>query len=188
MIKRILLANRQSIIFILGFFFDRSYLEGRYFEEGLQGIKWAVRAIWTRNILRLAPPRKWPIALGCHVSNCDHVNFHPDDLNNFQSPGTYYQSYKGKINIGRGCYIAPNVGLITANHDLENLDEHADAQDINLGERCWIGMNSVILPGVVLGANTTVAAGAVVSRSFPQGNVVIGGIPARIIRELGRRE
>ncbi|EOJ3081127.1 DapH/DapD/GlmU-related protein, partial [Acinetobacter baumannii] len=53
-----------------------------------------------------------------------------------------------------------------------------------IGDKCWIGMNSVILPGVVLGNGTIVAAGAVVTKSFKQGNIVIAGVPAKIIKEI----
>ena len=45
-------------------------------------------------------------------------------------------------------------------------------------------MNSIILPGVILGDNTVVAAGAVVTKSFPQGYIVIGGNPAKIIKVI----
>lgn len=59
-----------------------------------------------------------------------------------------------------------------------------EGKDVVIGEKCWIGMNSVILPGINLGGNTIVAAGAVVTKSFPQGNVVLAGVPAKIIKEL----
>src|SRR5690606_16975977 len=139
-------------------FFDSKYLRGRHFDNEFRGYLWAVRAIWCRNILRLAPVRPWPIALGSSVSNPDNVIFDPSDLNNFQSPGVYMQNFKARIVIGKGTYIAPNVGLITANHDLEELDAHQSGKDIILGEKCWIGMNAIILPGVILGARTIVAA------------------------------
>lgn len=90
----------------------------------------------------------------------------------------------GVISIGPGTYIAQNVGLITENHDVNNLDEHQEPQNISIGSNCWIGMNSVILPGVVLGDKTIVGAGAVVTSSFPKGHVVIAGVPARVIKEL----
>lgn len=98
-------------------------------------------------------------------------------------PGTYFQAF-GKINIGRGSYIAQNVGIITANHNLHDLDLHSQPRDVNIGEKCWIGMNSVVLPGVTLGPHTIVGAGSVVTKSFPKGNCVIAGNPAKIIRHL----
>ena len=86
--------------------------------------------------------------------------------------------------MGKGCYIAPNVGIITANHNPDDLMEHLPPQTVEIGDGCWVGMNSVILPGVTLGPRTVVGAGAVVTKSFPEGHVVIAGNPARILRQL----
>ena len=81
-------------------------------------------------------------------------------------------------------YIAPNVGLVTANHVLTDLEQHQPGKDIVLGKNCWIGMNSTVLPGVVLGDHTVVGAGSVVTKSFPEGWQVIAGNPAKMIRKL----
>lgn len=175
---------RPLLIFFCSMFFDRKYLTGRHFDLGFNGFRWAFRSIWTKNILRLASPRPWPTAVSCHISDPNNITFHPDDLNNFQSPGVYFQNSMAHIYIGRGVYIAPNVGLITVNHSLHDLDSYETGRDIVLGDRCWIGMNAVILPGVVLGPQTIVGAGAVVSKSFPDGHVVLGGTPATIIKNL----
>lgn len=169
---------------VLSFFFEPKFLAGRYFDDKSIGYVWAFRTIWQRSILRLAPPLPFPAALTCRISRGENIEFHQDDLNNFQSPGTYFQNLYGKIRIGRGSYIAANVGIITANHKLGEPDEHEAAEDVYLGEQCWIGMNSVILPGVVLGDRTVVAAGAVVTKSFEEGACVIGGVPAQIIKRF----
>lgn len=63
--------------------------------------------------------------------------------------------------IDNGTYIAQNVGLITANHDFEDLDNHLNSKDVIIGQKCRIGMNSVILPGVILGDHTIVGAGSI---------------------------
>lgn len=55
-----------------------------------------------------------------------------------------------------------------------------------IGRNCWIGMNAVILPGVKLGDYTIVGAGAVVTHSFPEGYCVIGGVPAKKIKDLDK--
>jgi len=165
-------------------FFDGKYLSGRHFEASFAGYLWGLRAIWTRNILRLDRTYPFPVALGARISNARNITFHPDNLDNFQSPGLYLQNFAGRITLGHGCYLAPNVGIITANHDPLNPDEHLDAQDVVIGEGCWIGMNSVILPGVVLGPRTVVGAGSVVTKSFLDGHVVIAGSPARLIKHL----
>jgi hypothetical protein len=184
LIKAMVSKLRPVLILILGMFYEKRYLKSKYFNPQLGGFVWAFRSVWVKNILRLAKPLPWPSALSCYVSNAKNIVFHPDDLNNFQSPGTYFQNFSACIYIGKGTYIAPNVGLITSNHDTNDLERHQDGQDIHVGENCWIGMNAVVLPGVILGNRTIVAAGAVVVRSFPEGNIVIGGIPARELKRL----
>lgn len=98
-------------------------------------------------------------------------------------PGCYIQG-EGKTYIGDYTQIAANVGIITANHDLYDNRIHGQVQEVRIGAYCWIGMNSVILPGVVLGDFTVVGAGAVVSKPFPGGYCVIAGNPAKKIRDL----
>lgn len=176
--------SRPLLIFALSLFFDKKYLTGRHFNPGIGGFVWAFRAVWVRNILCLAPAMPWPMALTSFVSNPKNISFHPDNLDNFQSPGTYFQNLQGFIRIGEGTYIAPNVGIITSNHSLNDLDAYDEGRDVVIGINCWIGMNAVILPGVVLGDRTIVAAGAVVTKSFQEGHVTIGGVPARLIRRL----
>ena len=131
--------------------------------------------------------KKWPWPISPYITiqgDPENIIFDNDDLNNFQGKGNYYQCFDGKIYIGKGTYIAGNVGLITANHNVDDLDEHVQGEDIVLGEKCWIGMNAMILPGVTLGEQTVVGAGAVVTHSFEEGHCVSGGNPARIIKKL----
>lgn len=182
--RRILDLLRPIMLIFLGLFFDRDHLCGRHFDHHLRGYLWCFRSLWARNVLRLAPTRPWPVALSSQVANPKNLHFHPDDLNNLQSPGCYFQNHSAQIRIGKGSYIGPNVGIITANHSSHQLDGHDAAADVVIGPRCWLGMNCVILPGVVLGAETIVGAGAIVTRSFRQGGVVIGGAPARVIKTL----
>lgn len=165
-------------------FFDKKYIKGRWFEERHTGWIWIFRALWVQKILRFNSSAPFPINATTTVSNYDNIIFHPDDLNNMQSPGCYFQNFKAKIIIGRNSYIGPNVGIITANHDLYNLDNHLEGRDVIIGDKCWIGMNSVILPGVLLGECTIIAAGSVVNVSFPEGHCLVGGMPAKVIRYL----
>lgn len=164
--------------------FDKKYLTGRHFEDSLAGYAWGLRALWVRNILRLDRTYPFPVGLASKISNPANLSFHPDNIDNFQSPGLYIQNFSGHVTLGHGCYLAPNVGIITANHDPHNPDAHLHATDVVIGERCWIGMNSVILPGVILGPGTVVGAGSVVTKSFPEGNCILVGSPARSIRAL----
>ena len=97
-------------------------------------------------------------------------------------PGCYIQGV-GKIYIGDYTQIAPNVGIISANHDLYDNRQHLD-KEVYIGKYCWLGMGSIILPGVRLGDYTIVAAGSIVTKSFEEGFCVIGGNPAVVIKKL----
>ncbi len=167
----------------VGLLYDRAYLTGRWFTDTTKGWRWCWKNVWSQKVLGFNRKVPFPVAPGNRVGNAAHIRFSPNDLNNFQNMGCYFQAYEGHITIGEGTWIAPGVGLITANHDPTAPDRHLPAKDIVLGEHCWIGMNAVILPGVTLGAYTTVGAGAVVTKSFPQGHCVLVGNPAHIIRE-----
>ena len=64
------------------------------------------------------------------------------------------------------------------------MELHDGPKTVYIEEKCWIGMNSVLLPEVRLGEKTIVGAGSVVTKSFPMGNCIIAGNPAKIIRCL----
>lgn len=182
MIKRIYIFFSKLI---LPLFYPKKYLQGKYFQyNNIQGYKWAWQNIWGQKILGYNKKIPWPMSFRSVVGNKDNIEFDMDDLNNFQHFGCYFQNYDAKIIIGKGTYIAPNVGIITSNHKKENLDEHEKGKDVIIGEKCWIGMNSMILPGVKLGNRTIVGAGAVVTKSFEEGNCVIAGNPAKVIKLL----
>lgn len=97
-------------------------------------------------------------------------------------PGQYIQAING-ISIGRNVRMGPGVKLISASHNLNDFSKHDPAEPITIGDNCWISANAIILPGVKLGEHVVVAAGAVVTKSFPD-NCLIGGVPAKIIKEL----
>ncbi len=173
------------------FYYKRKYLKGKWFTGRLGGLcapgwEWAAKNGAAKMLLGVHSGVRFPASPNIRIVLPENIEFHPDDLNNFQTTGNYFQAI-GKITIGRGTYIAPNVGLITANHDPADLDAHLEPKPIVLGEKCWIGMNSVILPGVTLGDGTVVGAGAVVTKSFPEGHCVIAGNPAKKLRDLPQK-
>lgn len=197
--KLIIHAISSAYYYILGnvfaiFLYDRKYITGRYFEGvGIHkytapGWKWVVQDGFARILLRSNSLVPWPVGYKNTVTHPENIIFSTDDLNIFHTYGVYFQAIDAKIYIGKGTWIAPNVGLITANHNIYDLEKHTPGKDIVLGEACWIGMNSVILPGVHLGNNTIVGAGSVVTKSFIEGNCVIAGNPARIIKKINIEE
>ena len=172
--------------YTVGFVFDRKYLKGRWFDDTVVGWKWAWRSLFTQKIGRGNAYIPWPVSPYIVISNPQNIVFDVNDINNFQGFGNYYQNFSAKIIIGKGTWIAPGVGIITANHDPYNLDKHLPGKDVIIGKQCWGGMNAVILPGVVLGDHTMVGAGAVVTKSFPEGYCIIAGNPARKIKDLNK--
>jgi acetyltransferase-like isoleucine patch superfamily enzyme len=93
---------------------------------------------------------------------------------------------RDSIRFGYGCLIAWDVLLLDGDfHPLIGADGTVSETEapIALGDRVWIGARSIILKGVTLGQDTVVAAGSVVTKSEDATNVVIGGNPARVIRE-----
>ena len=96
------------------------------------------------------------------------------------SNSCYIQGGNG-IKIGDDTIFAPGVKIISANHSPNALDHWMPSGPIEIGQKCWLGANSVILPDVKLGDGCIVGAGAVVTKSFPAGSILIG-IPARNIQ------
>ena len=93
-------------------------------------------------------------------------------------------NHNGHLHVGSHCHFSGDVKLIQCNHDPTNPDYHFPYEDIVIGDYCWLGANVAILPGVELGDYTTVAAGAVVTKSFPQGHVILAGVPAKVLRRI----
>lgn len=178
-----------SVIYLWGCFcYKKKYLRGKYFDRWhfSEGWIWILKYWFGQKIMRKNGDVPWPIPPHVKVAAPQNIIFDPDDMQNFHMTGNYFQALNAKLIIGSGSLIAPGVGLVTANHNPDDINSHLDGKDIILGEKCWIGMNSVILPGVVLGDHTVVGAGSVVTKSFPEGNCIIAGNPARVIRSLAK--
>ncbi len=90
----------------------------------------------------------------------------------------------GGITIDDGVLIAPKVSLLSESHPISpDQRQSLVPKPIHIKRNAWIGANATILQGVTIGENSVVAAGSVVSQDVPD-NVVVGGIPAKIIKEI----
>lgn len=90
----------------------------------------------------------------------------------------------GGITIEDDVQIGPSVKLTSENHPLDPADRKTVLlQPILIKRNAWIGAGATILPGVTVGENAVVAAGAVVSRDVPP-NTVVAGIPAKVVKTL----
>lgn len=94
------------------------------------------------------------------------------------------------ITIGDDVQIGPNVQLLTATHPLEpgpRRDKWEAAEPIVIGDNVWLGGGVIVCPGVTIGADTVVGAGAVVTKDLPPGVIAVGS-PARVLREVERTD
>lgn len=90
----------------------------------------------------------------------------------------------GGITIEDNVLIAPNVKLLSEGHPIHPTERQSlKVAPIHIKKNAWIGANATILQGVTIGENAVVAAGAVVSQDIPD-NVIVGGIPAKIMKEI----
>jgi maltose O-acetyltransferase len=90
------------------------------------------------------------------------------------------------ITIGDDVQIGPNVQLLTPTHPLEaepRRQKWEAAEPITIGDNVWLGGGAIVCPGVTIGADTVVGAGAVVTRDLPARALALGN-PARVVREL----
>ena len=89
----------------------------------------------------------------------------------------------GRVELEDNVLIAPDVKIVTVNHDLDDRMNLYHFGKVTVKERAWICVGAVICPGVTIGKNAVVAAGAVVTKDVPD-NTMVGGNPARIIKTL----
>jgi maltose O-acetyltransferase len=91
------------------------------------------------------------------------------------------------ITIGAACQLATRVQLLTATHPIDPEPRRAGweyGEPITIADNVWLGGGVIVCPGVSIGQDTVVGAGAVVTRDVPAG-VVAAGVPARVLREIG---
>ena len=103
--------------------------------------------------------------------------------NIFINMGCKFQD-QGGITIGDGAFIGHNVVIATINHSLSSESRRTMIPaPVSIGKNVWIGANAAIMPGVTVGDGAVIAAGAVVTKDVPA-NVIVGGVPARVIRDI----
>ena len=99
------------------------------------------------------------------------------------------------VTIGDDCSFGPNVTIVTPVHPMVAserrlmYDENGEkrhlcyAKSVSIGNDCWLGANVVVCPGVHIGDNCVIGAGAVVTKDVPP-NSFAAGNPCRVIREI----
>lgn len=134
--------------------------------------------------------RKYFGSVGRDVSLCP--GFMCDNGKNIHVGNQFLANYNVTIldimpvHIGDYVMIGPNTLITTVNHPLSPKERRKHlgiGKPVFIGNDVWIGGNCTILPGVTIGNNVVVAAGAVVTKDVPD-NCVVGGVPAKIIKAL----
>ncbi|HEY5669101.1 MAG TPA: sugar O-acetyltransferase [Anaerolineales bacterium] len=122
----------------------------------------------------IEPPFYCSYGHNTHIGDHTYLNFMCTILDN------------NEVRIGDYVMIGPVVQIYTAAHHLQAEPRNQGlevAKPIVIEDNVWIGGGAIILPGVSIGRNAVVGAGAVVTRSVPA-NTVVAGNPARVIREI----
>lgn len=121
-----------------------------------------------------------------------HSDFHFDNGKNIHVGDNFLANYNltvldvGEVLIGNNVWIGPNTDIYTVNHPLtakkrrQNLSK---TSPVVIGNDVWIGGKVTILPGVTIGNNVVVAAGAVITKDIPD-NSLVAGVPASVIRQI----
>ena len=94
----------------------------------------------------------------------------------------------GKITIGKKVMFGPGVTIATVGHPINpNSREYMYTDAVIIEDNCWIGEGVVICPGVIIGENTVIRAGSVVTKSIPANCVAVGN-PCRVLREINEQD
>lgn len=94
----------------------------------------------------------------------------------------------GKITIGKKVMFGPGVTIATVGHPINpNYREYMYTDAVIIEDNCWIGEGVVICPGVIIGENTVIRAGSVLTKSIPANCVAVGN-PCRVLREINEQD
>jgi len=122
----------------------------------------------------------WPVHFTSRVTHRKKIKLGTRSFPGF-SAHCYIQARNGII-IGNNLRMGPGVGLISANHNIDDYDKWPQEKPIQIGNNVWLGMNTVVMPGVTIGDNVVIGANSVVNADIPD-NSLAAGIPCKIICE-----
>jgi acetyltransferase-like isoleucine patch superfamily enzyme len=90
------------------------------------------------------------------------------------------------VKIGDRTKFGPNVGIFAATHPtaVQDRRDFPDySKSVTIGNDCWIGGNTVILPGVTIGHGVVIGASSMVNKDIPDYSIAVGS-PARVIKQV----
>jgi hypothetical protein len=170
---------KKFIVSILGFlFFKWAYPGFGYFSYPLRKL---MKCFIAQKIFRINSHVPWPVNWTSEVKGYDKIK------RGTETPGSTLGCYidgRNGIELGENVWIGPKVSIISMNHDLLDYNSYKTVEPIRIGRDSLLACGCTILPGVQIGQHTVVAAGAVVSKSFLEGNQVLAGNPAVVVKKL----
>jgi acetyltransferase-like isoleucine patch superfamily enzyme len=142
-----------------------------------------IRLLFYRRVMGFKIGKNSYIHMGCSFDAARGLEIGNDSVINAKCR----LDTRENIKIGNNVSISNEVIILTADHDMDSPHFTGRNFPITIADYVWIGTRAMLLPGVTLGIGSVVAAGAVVTKSVDSYKVV-GGIPARIIKERLCRE
>lgn len=90
-----------------------------------------------------------------------------------------------EVKIGSNVFFGPGVQIYTAAHPIDPITRRTVefGKPISIGDDCWVGGGSFIMPGVKIGKNCVIGAGSVVTKDIPDGSIAVGN-PAKVIKKV----
>ncbi len=170
---------KKNIKRIIYKFFNLIYKE---FNNSNYSIKRLFLLAFFQKIIGINRLTPWPVHFTSQIKDPHKIK------NGTKNPGSAMSCYidaRNGITIEDNVFIGPKVSIISQNHSLGDYNQYIETKPIVIGKNCLLLTNCVILPEVELGEHTVVAAGSVVTKSFVEGNQLIGGVPAKVIKKLG---
>jgi len=161
---------------------DTLFIWLRLFYPRFKGMKnyYLFFFFFPQKILRVNGYCFWPVHFSSRVLFKGNIKVGRNSAPGL-SNGCYVQGKNG-IHIGDNLRMGPGVGLISANHNPNNYDEWLKDSPLIIGNNVWIGMNTVVMPGVIIGDNVIIGANSVVNKDIPS-NSIVAGNPAKVIKE-----
>jgi len=153
----------------------------RFFYPKAKGISFLFLLYYfiPQKILRINGRVPWPVHFTTRVLYYKNIK-----VGNRSAPGInsncYVQARNGII-IGDNFRMGPGVGLVSSNHNISDYDMWDKADPIVIGDNVWIGMNSVVLPGVSIGSNVVIGANSVVGKDMPDDSIAMGN-PCEVVK------
>ena len=133
-----------------------------------------------QKIFRINGNVPWPVHKTSMIIGYKNISLGKDSCPGLHL-GCYVQA-KGGIKIGNNLRMGPNVGLVSVKPSQTNYETWQETEPIEIGNNVWIGMNSVIMPGVKIGNNVSIGAGSIVLKNIPDSSIAAGN-PCEVIKK-----